>query len=407
VKIAERVRALLGRDAVLEDTGAPDGVPRIAPASPDAVALLLGTARAEGWRVRVEGAGTWMQADAPADLSLTTRRLDRVPAIQPQDLTATAEAGIGCDQLRQQLADHGVWLALDPPGLAGRTLGSVVATASAGPLRHGFGPVRDHLLGVTFVTGDGRLIQSGGRVMKNVAGYDLTRMQAGGFGAFGVIVLVHLRLRALPRVDQTLVLEGAREDLSRMGDDISAAGLTLAALELLSPPLARRERWVLAVRLAGSAPLVAAEEAGLRAATGGLFASLRAEEAHAFWMRAAETFATRPVAFRIGGLPDSSDELLDLVQHQVGDEWVSASPGVGTLRWAGDATVDRLRRLRRALAVLEVPLTIERAPWPLRRAVGHFGAYREGVGPLVAGLRGTFDPGNALAVAIESDDRAG
>ena len=407
MKIAERVRALLGRDAVLEDMGAPDGVPRIAPASPDAVALLLGTARAEGWRVRVEGAGTWMQADAPADLSLTTRRLDRVPAIQPQDLTATAEAGIGCDQLRQQLADHGVWLALDPPGLAGRTLGSVVATASAGPLRHGFGPVRDHLLGVTFVTGDGRLIQSGGRVMKNVAGYDLTRMQAGGFGAFGVIVLVHLRLRALPRVDQTLILEGSREDLSRMGDDISAAGLTLAALELLSPPLARRERWALAVRLAGSAPLVEAEEAGLRAATGGLFTALRAEEAHAFWMRAAETFATRPVAFRIGGLPDSSDELLDLVQHQVGDEWVSASPGAGTLRWAGDATVDRLRRLRRALAVLEVPLTIERAPWPLRRAVGHFGAYREGVGPLVAGLRSTFDPGSALAVAIESDDSAG
>ena len=233
MKIAERVRALLGGDAVLEDTGTPDGVPRIAPASPDGVALLLGTARAEGWRVRVEGAGTWMHADAPADLALTTRRLDRIPSIQPQDLTATVEAGIGCDQLRQQLADHGVWLALDPPGLAGRTLGSVIATASAGPLRHGFGPVRDHLLGVTFVTGDGRLIQSGGRVMKNVAGYDLTRMQAGGFGAFGVIVLVHLRLRALPRVDQTLILEGSREDLSRMGDDISAAGLTLAALELV------------------------------------------------------------------------------------------------------------------------------------------------------------------------------
>lgn len=407
MRIAERVRALLGRDAVLEDTGAPDGVPRIAPSSPDAVALLLGTARAEGWRVRVEGAGTWMQTDAPADLALTTRRLDRVPAIQPPDLTATAEAGIGCDQLRQQLADHGVWLALDPPGLAGRTLGSVIATASAGPLRHGFGPVRDHVLGVTFVTGDGRLIQSGGRVMKNVAGYDLTRMQAGGFGAFGVIVLVHLRLRALPRVDQTLVLEGPREELSRVGDEVSAAGLTLAALELLSPALARRERWALAVRVAGSAPLVAAEEAGLRAATGGRFTTLRAEEAHAFWMRAAETLATRPVAFRIGGLPDSSDELLDLVQHQVGDEWVSASPGIGTLRWAGDATVDRLRRLRRALAVLEVPLTLERAPWHLRRAVGHFGAYREGVGPLVAGLRSTFDPGSSLAVALESDDRDG
>ena len=407
MSLLERVRALLGTDAVLEDSGAPDGLPRVAPDSPDAVALLLGTARAEGWRVRVEGSGSWMPSDAQADLALTTRRLDRVPSIQPQDLTATAEAGIGFDLLRQQLADHGVWLALDPPGLAGRSLGSVVATATAGPLRHGFGPVRDHLLGVTFVTGDGRLIQSGGRVMKNVAGYDLTRLQAGGFGAFGVVVLVHLRLRALPRVDQTLLLEGSREDLSRVADDITAAGLSLAALELVSPSLARRTRWALAVRLAGSAPLVAAEEAGLRTATGGLLAPLRAEEAHAFWMRAAEAFATRPVTFRIGGLPDSSDELLDLIQHQVGDEWVSASPGVGALRWAGEVTVDRLRRLRRALATLEVPLTLERAPWPLRRAVGHFGAYREGVGPLVAGLRHTFDPGNALAVAADSDDRAG
>jgi len=407
MKIVERVKALLGRDAVLEDTGAPDGLPRVAPASPDAVALLLGTAREEGWRVRVEGAGTWMPADAAADLALTTRRLDRVPSIQPQDLAATAEAGIGCDQLRQQLADRGAWLALDPPGLAGRTLGSVVATATAGPLRHGFGAVRDHLVGVTFVTGDGRLVQSGGRVMKNVAGYDLTKLQAGGFGAFGVIVLVHLRLRALPRVDQTLVLEGSREDLSRVADDITAAGLTLAALELFSPALARRDRWVLAVRLAGSAALVEAEEAGLRSATGGQFSALRADEAHAFWMRAAEAFATRPVTFRVGGLPDSSDDLLDLIQHQVGDEWVSASPGAGTLRWTGETTVDRLRRLRRTLAAQEVPLTVERAAWPLRRAVGHFGAYREGVGPLVAGLRHTFDPGNAIAVAVESEDRAG
>src|SRR5205823_5255492 len=82
-------------------------VRRAAPASPDAVALLLGTAREEGWRVRIEGAGTWLPADAPADLALTTRRLDKIPAIEPQDLSATAEAGIGCDLLRQQLADRG------------------------------------------------------------------------------------------------------------------------------------------------------------------------------------------------------------------------------------------------------------------------------------------------------------
>ncbi len=403
MSLVDRVRALLGDDAV-DVAATPDGVPRVAPSSPDAVALLLGTAREEGWRVRVEGAGTWLPADAPADLALTTRRLDKVPAIEPQDLSATAEAGIGCDLLRQQLADRGTWLALDPPGLAGRTLGSVVATATAGPLRHGFGAVRDHLLGVTFVTGDGRLVQSGGRVMKNVAGYDLTKLAAGGFGAFGVIVLVHLRLRALPRADQTLVLEGSREDLAQVADDIAAAAVQPAAHELMSPALARRERWMLAVRFAGSAALVSAEEAALRAATGGRFTALRADEAHALWMRAAESFATRPVTFRLGGLPDSSDELMDLLQHQVGDEWVSASPGIGAIRWGGETSVDRLRRLRRTLAGLEVPLTLERAPWTVRAAVGHFGAYREGVGPLVAGLRRTFDPGEAFVVAVEGTE---
>jgi glycolate dehydrogenase FAD-binding subunit len=401
MNLLEKVRALLGEGAVLE--AGSDRVPRIAPGSPDAVALLLGTAHQEGWRVRVEGAGTWLQSDAPADLALTTRRLDRVPAVEPQDLTATAEAGIGLDQLRQQLADRGAWLGVDPPGLAGRTLGSVVASATAGPLRQGFGPIKDHLLGVTFVTGDGRMVQSGGRVMKNVAGYDLTRLQAGGFGAFGVIVLVHLRLRALPRADVTFLLEGGREDLTQVAEDIAAAGLTPAALELVSPALARREKWVLAARLAGSPTLVAADETGLGAATGGRFTAARAEEGHAFWMRLAEGFAVRPVTFRIAGVPAASDELLDLLQHQVGDEWVAASPGAGAIRWTGEVTTDRLQRLRRTLAGLEVPLTLERAPWPVRSAVGHFGAYREGVGPLVAGLRRTFDPGGALVVATEGE----
>ena len=394
--ILEKVTALLGEGAVLE-TGT-DRVPRIAPGSPDAVALLLGTAHQEGWRVRIDRAGTWLPSDAPADLALTTRRLDRVPAIEPQDLTATAEAGIGLDQLRQQLADRGAWLAIDPPGLAGRTLGSVVATATAGPLRQGFGPVKDHLLGVTFVTGDGRMVQSGGRVMKNVAGYDLTRLQAGGFGAFGVIVLVHLRLRALPRADVTHVLEGSRDELTPIAEEIAAAGQTPAALELVSPALARRDRWVLAVRLVGSPALVAADEAGL-----GRFAKLRAEEAHGFWMRLAEGFAVRPVTFRIGGVPAASDELLDLLQHQVGDEWISAAPAAGAIRWSGETTVDRLQRLRRTLAALEVPLTLERAPWAVRTAVGHFGAYREGAGPLVAGLRRTFDPGGGLVVATDGE----
>lgn len=402
MSLLDKVRALLGPAAVL-DARAPDGLPRVAPDSADGVAVLLGTAHQEGWLVRVEGAGSWLPADAPADLALTTRRLDRLTGVAPEDLVATAQAGLGLDLLRHGLADRGTWLALDPPGMAGRTLGSVLATATSGPLRHGFGPVRDHVLGVTVVTGDGRVVRSGGRVMKNVAGYDLGKLHVGGFGAFGVVVEAHLRLRALPRVDVTFLLEDERERLMGVLDAVREAGVEPAALELVSPTLARRPRWVLAARLAGSAELVSAAEPALSAATEGRIAPLRAEEAAAFWRHAAEGVALRPVALRVGGLASGTDEVLDYLTHHLGDEWLSVTPERGAVRWAGDASEDRLRHARHALAAIEVPLTLERAPWPLRRAFGHFGAYREGVGPLVSALRKTFDPGGRLVVATEGD----
>src|SRR2546425_10487530 len=94
MSLLDKVRALLGRDAVLEGPVAGE-VPRVAPPTPDAVALLLGTAHEEGWRVRVEGTGSWLPPDAPADLTLTTRRLDRVTAVEPPALLAPPEAGLG------------------------------------------------------------------------------------------------------------------------------------------------------------------------------------------------------------------------------------------------------------------------------------------------------------------------
>src|SRR5256885_14412909 len=99
MSLLDRVRALLGDDAV-EIAGGADAVPRVAPASPDAVALLLGTAREEGWRVRLEGAGTRLPAAAPPDPALTTPRLDRVPAVGPQDPSRPPPAGLRRDPFR-------------------------------------------------------------------------------------------------------------------------------------------------------------------------------------------------------------------------------------------------------------------------------------------------------------------
>jgi len=187
-----RLREIVGASGVERD---PAGLPRVVPDTTEAMGRLFALAHARSWRARIEGQGTWLSSDAPADFAVSTRGLDRVVSVSPADLVATVDAGVAIGNLRRRLADDGMWLAIDPPGRPERSIGSIIAAGTAGPLRQGFGPVRDHVLGLSVVTGDGRLVRAGGRVVKNVAGYDLGKLQIGGFGGFGVVTELNLRLR--------------------------------------------------------------------------------------------------------------------------------------------------------------------------------------------------------------------
>jgi glycolate oxidase FAD binding subunit len=402
-QIFTRLRALLGTTGVERDN---QGVPRATPETSDALSLVCRLAHDEGWKIRVEGRGTWLAPDAPADLVVSTRGLEEVVSVSPADLVATVQAGTPMEVLRRRLADYGMWLALDPPGRPERSIGSVIATATAGPLRHGFGPVRDHVLGCSVATGDGRLVNAGGKVVKNVAGYDLTKLQVGGFGGFGIIAEVHLRLRALPRADVTLIARGTRDALTSSARDLVSANLLPAALELLSPALAAEAEWILAARFVGTEAAVQADVRRLGSQGDLSWVQLPAERTAAFWSVAARGSLGGPVTLRLGVLGDGVDEAIDLLAHELDEGLVSAGAGQGMIRWTGDAQLERLRALRRAAASREIPMTLERAPWPLRRALGHFGAYREGVGKIVGRLRGTFDPGQCLNVALEGADNA-
>jgi FAD/FMN-containing dehydrogenase len=393
-----RLRALLGTSGVDRDAS---GLPRAIPDSADALSLVCRLAHEERWKIRIEGQGTWLSADAPADLAVSTRGMDQVVSVSPADLVATVQAGTPIESLRRRLADEGMWLAIDPPGRPERSLGSVVATATAGPLRHGFGPVRDHVLGCTVATGDGRLVKAGGRVVKNVAGYDLTKLHVGGFGGFGIIADVHLRLRALPRADVTLLARGTRDSLTSAARDVLAAELVPAALELLSPTLAAEADWVLAARFLGTDAAVQGDVRRLAPIGGLSWQPLPPDRTAAFWGLVARGSQGGPVTLRLGVLGDGVDETIDLLAHDLDEALLSAGAGAGMIRWTGDAPVERLRGLRRAAAAREIPMTLERAPWAVRRALGHFGAYREGVGQLVGRLRDTFDPGQCLQVALE------
>lgn len=365
----ERIATVAG-DAAAHDA-APDGVPRVAPTTASGVARVLSEASARAWRVRVEH-DSWSPADAPADLALSTRGLATIGGISPVDQVATVGAGLSLERLHAAT----LWCAVDPPG-TGRTLGGVLATATSGPLRAAYGPIRDQVLGLTAVTGDGRTITVGGRVLKNVAGYDLSKLFIGGFDAFGVIVSAHLRLRAAPRAQHTVLHTGLRSTLLRLGLAQLDAGAQPAALELIG----RNATWTLAIRHHQD-----------HAEPGGVAAP------EAFWRETAG-WPAGAVTFRVGTVPDGLPRTLDILDDVLPPAaWISASLYPGTVRWSGNATADQVACARHVAAQHEMPITLERAPWALRAAAGVHGAYREGVGPLAIALRHAFDPAGVFVV---------
>src|SRR5690606_33318492 len=239
---------------------------------------VAGRARGSGggWGVERAGAGTWLGWGRPperVEIVLSVERLAGVEVYEPADLTAVVGAGMTLGGLEDTLGRHGQWLPLDAPGGGAGTLGAAVSLAEAGPLRLAHGTPRDHVLGLTLVTGDGRVLELGGRVVKNVAGFDLVKLVTGARGTLGLICRVAVRLRPLPERDATLVLAAAGADAALEAvAAIRGARVAPAALELVSPPLAAEAtgmgaaEWPVVVRLQGGAEAVGEAEARVRAA---------------------------------------------------------------------------------------------------------------------------------------------
>ena len=166
------------------------------PATVEAAARLLASASASGMTVSIEREG--------GDVVLRTRRLDRVIEHEAGDLTATVEAGILLSTLNARLARAGQMLALDPPG--DPTIGACIAGNLSGPRRHRYGGPRDLVLGATLVLADGTVASAGGKVVKNVAGYDLGKLACGSRGRLGLLARVSLRLHPLPTATRTVAV---------------------------------------------------------------------------------------------------------------------------------------------------------------------------------------------------------
>jgi glycolate oxidase subunit GlcD len=184
-----------------------NGTITVSPASAEEISEVLRLASSEHWSVAPVGGMMW--CSSTANLIVSTRRLNRIIEHEPADLIAIAEAGVTLTDFNARLAENGQWLPLDPPDDGRATLGGVVATGIGGPQQFGYGRPRGSVIGMKVVLADGSMIKAGGRVVKNVAGYDLCKLFTGSYGSLGIITELNFKLRPRPAREATVIGTGS------------------------------------------------------------------------------------------------------------------------------------------------------------------------------------------------------
>jgi FAD/FMN-containing dehydrogenase len=163
---------------------------------------------------------------------LDLHALNRVLQHTPEDMTVTVETGMTLADLQSALARRGQWLPIDPPGADALTIAELIATNTSGPRRYGFGTIRDHLIGLQVVLADGRLVRSGGKVVKNVAGFDLLKLFVGAHDTLGFVVEATFKLLPLPETERFGRTEcRSLEDCRRVIDSVFATDVTPVVLD--------------------------------------------------------------------------------------------------------------------------------------------------------------------------------
>lgn len=201
------------------------------------VSRIMRFANERGLPVRVQGTGVRRSGSSPGVLMLRMERLNQLKEHVWQDMTCTVDAGMPWSKMQEALKKHGQFVALDPLWPDEATAGSVVAANDSGALRLKFGALRDLVIGMTLVLTDGTVARSGGKVVKNVAGYDLNKLMIGSQGSLGVIAEVTFRLHSLPRHIETVSIESTDPaPLGRLLLEVSGSQLSLQSMQLRALP---------------------------------------------------------------------------------------------------------------------------------------------------------------------------
>jgi len=206
------------------------------------LAAIAQLAHQHNWTVLPCGAGSklhWGGRAQHIDLVISTAKLKQIVDFAAGDFTLTVEAGATFAEINACLQAQGQQLAFDPSFPETATIGGIVATADTGSLRQRYGGVRDRLIGIQFVRHDGAIAKAGGRVVKNVAGYDLMKLLTGSYGTLGIITQLTFRLYPIPETTQTLIISGTAPEITTLAQQIANSSLTPTALDLISASLVK------------------------------------------------------------------------------------------------------------------------------------------------------------------------
>ncbi|BAT56023.1 FAD linked oxidase-like protein [Nostoc sp. NIES-3756] len=366
------------------------------------LAAVIATAHQNNWRVLPCGSGSklnWGGLAKDIDVVVSTERINQLIEHAVGDLTITVEAGMKFAHLQNILAQARQFLALDP-STPEATIGGIVATADTNSLRQRYGSVRDQLLGITFVRADGQIAKAGGRVVKNVAGYDLMKLFTGSYGTLGIISQVTFRVYPVQEASRTVVLTGAVEDVSQAATTLRGSALTPTQADLISTGLvsslelgkgvgliARFQSISESVKEQSNRLLEVGQKLGL---AGMVFSGT--DESH-LWQRLQQQIHTptteSTITCKIGVLPSAAIEIL----HQVQIGLIHISSGLGVLQVENKNQVLQMRSL---LSSHNGFLTVLQAPVPVKQQVDVWG-YAGNALPLMRRIKEQFDSKNILS----------
>lgn len=367
------------------------------PASHEELAGVLREAAADRACIRFHGGQTkyrWGAAVAAPDLKISTLGLDRIVEHNAGDLTAVVDAGVTLDAAQERFGSVGQMLALDPPvGEDGSaTIGGIVATADSGPLRHRYGSVRDLVVGMTVALSDGTVSKSGGKVIKNVAGYDLAKLFAGSYGTLGAILQVAVRLHPLPPNTATAV--GVSDDPAALA--AAATELSHARLELQSLDAVWQEGLgAVMARVGGVTASEPAGEVAARLGNHGLEARVEEDDGR-LWDRVRASQRSRDgIVVRVSGVQDQTESVLELTRDL--DARVVNRVAFG-LSWITVRDGQAVAAARDALS--PSPCVVLDAPAAEREALDVWGPQDPGATALMRRVRERFDPAGACAPGL-------